>query len=345
MKHIGAFLIAAVLFSACGDSPTENGDGQAPQRESVLPRSSGQVGELLVVISDELWDGEVGDAVRALAAQPYVFLPQSEPQFTINRQNEEFFYKFYKEHRSVLWIDVRDQLDNQDPRLTMQENVYSRNQIVFKAFANNATAFKQVMEENGAVLIEQFHRKELERIGRKVRREANTQLTDSLKMALNLQMVIPREMMLVLDEPGFKWYRRIPSPVNVELDYGIFVYDLPYTSDSTFTASYMLAVRDSVLRQHVSGGEPGSYMTTETFYTPVFQAINRNDQYVAEHKGLWRMEGEFLGGPFVQHAGLDESSNRVIFTDAYVLAPHEEKREHMRYLEGLLHTAVIGQRN
>mgnify|MGYP002233495855 FL=1 len=44
------------------------------------------------------------------------------------------------------------------------------------------------------------------------------------------------------------------------------VYSFPYVSGRTFTLDYLVAMRDSVLGEHIQGAFPGSYMTTKAFY-------------------------------------------------------------------------------
>ncbi len=46
-------------------------------------------------------------------------------------------------------------------------------------------------------------------------------------------------------------------------------------------------------------------MTTEKRFTPSYEAISKNGEYCGVVRGLWEMEGDMMGGPFVSHAHLD----------------------------------------
>ena len=55
-------------------------------------------------------------------------------------------------------------------------------------------------------------------------------------------------------------------------------------------------------------------------------------------RGLWRVEGDMMGGPFVSLARLDEQNNRVIVAEGFVYAPETEKRNYIRRIEAALYT-------
>jgi hypothetical protein len=93
------------------------------------------------------------------------------------------------------------------------------------------------------------------------------------------------------------------------------------------------------MKINVPGGFPGSYMTTESRYiTPVYKAIMLNDRYCGVLRGLWRMQGDMMGGPFVCHVRLDEENQRVVVAEAFVYAPETDKRNYMRRAESALYT-------
>jgi len=97
-------------------------------------------------------------------------------------------------------------------------------------------------------------------------------------------------------------------------------------------------MRDSVLGEHIQGAFPGSYMTTEKRFTPSYEAISKNGEYCGVVRGLWEMEGDMMGGPFVSHAHLDEKNQRVVVTETFVYAPNTKKAKLLRRGEASLYT-------
>ena len=70
-------------------------------------------------------------------------------------------------------------------------------------------------------------------------------------------------------------------------------------------------------------------------------AITVGRQYCGVVRGLWRMEGDMMGGPFVSHAQLDEARQRVIVVEGFVYAPETDKRNFLRRIEAALFTLEL----
>ena len=76
-------------------------------------------------------------------------------------------------------------------------------------------------------------------------------------------------------------------------------------------------------------------------YTPEQKEINLNGIYVNELRGLWQMERDFMGGPYINYSMVDEQNNRVVCIDGYVYAPKFDKREFLREQEALIKTITF----
>ena len=66
-----------------------------------------------------------------------------------------------------------------------------------------------------------------------------------------------------------------------------------------------------------------------------------NGRYVQVVRGLWEMENDIMGGPFVSHSVVDEINNRVIVVEAFLYAPNRKKGSMMRKLEASLFTLKL----
>ena len=91
----------------------------------------------------------------------------------------------------------------------------------------------------------------------------------------------------------------------------------------------------------MKGGVDKSYMASYVEYVPAQKEINFNGIYVNELRGLWYMQGDFMGGPYINYTLVDEQRNRVICLDGYVFAPKFDKREYLRELEALIKTITF----
>ncbi len=66
-----------------------------------------------------------------------------------------------------------------------------------------------------------------------------------------------------------------------------------------------------------------------------------NGNYTIKLKGLWRTEGDYMGGPFVALASVDTKRNRIVISFGYVYSPRYSKRNYMRQVETILYSLKI----
>ena len=81
-------------------------------------------------------------------------------------------------------------------------------------------------------------------------------------------------------------------------------------------------------------------MTTQRDYVYV-QDATVHGRYAQVARGLWRVQGDRMGGPFVSHSRVDELNGRVIVAEAFVYAPESLKRDLMRRMEAALYTLQL----
>ncbi len=117
-------------------------------------------------------------------------------------------------------------------------------------------------------------------------------------------------------------------------DQNFVMYSYPYTDKDTFTKEYFVHKRDSVMQANIPGFKEGVYMSTDSLLTDV-RPINVQNSYTLEARGLWRMKGDFMGGPYVSHTRLDEKNQRIITAEIFVYSPDKMKRNLVRQMEHL----------
>ena len=118
-------------------------------------------------------------------------------------------------------------------------------------------------------------------------------------------------------------------------------YTFPYTTPEAFSETYLVVKRASVLRQQIPGSFPGSYMQTERRFGLCYTPMLWQDTYCGMLRGLWRVEGDMMGGPFVSLARLDPSGKRVIVVEGFVYAPESKKANLIRRMEAALFTLSL----
>ena len=158
---------------------------------------------------------------------------------------------------------------------------------------------------------------ERERLQLNYAKNIDKAIKNTIQKKFNINLNIPIGFNIAVDRENFIWLR-YDTP---EITQSISIYAFPYKSDSTFTANFLLNKRDSVAKANIEGSLPGSYMTTEQRVSPTFSILKVKNNYSAEMRGLWKMEKDFMGGPFINLSVLDVSNNRVLVLDGFVYAP------------------------
>ena len=120
-------------------------------------------------------------------------------------------------------------------------------------------------------------------------------------------------------------------------DMNFVMYSYPYTDKDTFTKDYFIHKRDSVMKANIPGEREGMYMATDSMFVDVEDIVVKGE-YAQEARGLWEMEGDMMGGPFVSHARVDRANGRVVVVEAFIYSPDKLKRNLMRQMEASLYT-------
>ena len=53
--------------------------------------------------------------------------------------------------------------------------------------------------------------------------------------------------------------------------------------------------------------------------------------------GLWEVEGDFMGGPFVSYTTVNKATKEVVTYDCYLYSPRDEKRNMLRELQQFIY--------
>jgi hypothetical protein len=64
-------------------------------------------------------------------------------------------------------------------------------------------------------------------------------------------------------------------------------------------------------------------------------------KYAVKVDGLWRVENDFMGGPFVSYTFLDPKNNQVVTLFGYVYYPNHKKRDKLLQVESILYSVNV----
>ena len=300
---------------------------------------------MVVVLPQKYWDGAIVDAIRSITDRPYELLPQAESAVDVALLDPSEFDRFWKPHRNVLVVDLADRVDTQEPSLKVYRNKYASDQIYAEAKGKTADEVAEVIRNQGEQLVRAIQTAELKRVADLVRSNINEALRAEVAENWKLHIDFPRDARKVTENENFLWVQReitrMKGGNNHDIKQGFFVYTYPYESDSVFSFQWQIQKRNDMLYRYVHGQPEGSFMTTEMELIPSYEEVNFDGRFTSEIRGLWKMEKDFMGGPFVMMTFFDEANQRIVTLEGYAYAPYFNKREYIREAEAILKTVKI----
>lgn len=326
-KLVVIFILMAFALGACKQEMTDS-----------KPGSHARISEMLVVMDNTLWKGDLGDTVRNFFGQYYPYLNQAEPWFTIIHRTPREFDNTYSIFRNILYF-------MQEPELsggTIQKEIdyWAIPQTVIQIKGPDFDALHGIFTRNQDQILQAFDQSEIRRL-RRVMTSINRHVSsDIINELLDLRIAVPEGYYLASKEEDFVWARKLIRSRNQEQAYWITTF--PYTDTSQFAPQYIMALRDSICKKHIPIFDNTSYMGTEYRFGYQNRILDINGAYAVETRGFWRTFGNHsAGGPFLNYMIHDEKRNRLIMIDTYVFKPNEDKRDLLRQLEGTVHTLKL----
>lgn len=348
-----AALVMALCVASCGNKK-EAKDGtvkETTKKETVkkapgkkkskkslmMPNASGLPYEMLVVMDDEQWERPLGRAVFNVLDTDVPGLPQSERSFRITRVAPSgMSSNMFRIMRNILKVDIQNIYTQ--PKLKFARDVYAYPQMVMTLQASDEASLAKYVEDNAQSIIDFFTRAEMNREINNLREEHNPEVSRLAKEIIGVDVWVPWELNKFKKGKDFLW----ASTNTGKKDMSIVLYSYPYTDENTFTLEYFLDKRDSVMKANIPGGPEGSYMATQRDFVYVEDATVHG-KYAQVARGLWRVKGDRMGGPFVSHSRVDEVNGRVVVAEAFIYAPESLKRDLMRRMEAALYTLQLPQ--
>ena len=332
IRHICDALVGMALCAAAIWGCTDSG--------KTLPSATGSIYEMLVVCDRQQWDGETGADIKSVMSADMPCLPQMESYFTLSQCTPAQFDNFLKPTRNILIIDI-----NAERYTTCKayylKNHWSKPQAVCRIQSPSWEVFSEYFKQNGEQVRAWFVREEITRQGRFYQGYETTDTRRAVEKQFGCDIRIPEDYLLVREKQNLVWCVNDGGSLRRDL----IIWSYPYNSKEQLSLDSLLAKRNEVLGANISGSLEGTYMGTEyKHFPPILTEINIRDNWCAEVRGLWKMQGgEAMGGPFVQHTRIDEINHKIITAEVLIFAPGQKKRNPLRQAEAILYTLQLPQ--
>ena len=296
--------------------------------------STGGINEILVVTNKiEQWKGEIGDSLRSNFTRNMPLLPIPEPQFKmVNIHEASITKELFKKHHNIFIVNVDPKI--KEAFIETKKNLWSEPQMIIKINAPSIHEFLISFEELKENAFDLFVEIERERINTSYSSKfKNSNISIQLKKHFHFDMDIPKGYSVAKIDSTKAWIRKETAANSMD----ILIISSPYNSTNDFNYINIKRRRNNITRTYIPGSLPGSYqIISDKYLTPISKEISFNDMFAVEFRGLWRVENDFMGGPFISYTFVDEKRKKLITIDGFMYAPKQKKAPLMRELEAIL---------
>ena len=310
MKRTASILFFLIITLSCSEN-----------QQKLLPSSSGNINNVSVVSSNELWDGAVGDVIRENFGRPIYGLPQIEPVFSLSHIPSKVFSGFATKSRTILKVDIAEK-----EGVFNFKNTYASPQRIIQITGKSSENIIEIINENLNSIYSTMFLNEIQEKQRRISKNLNQ--TQAIKNSTGLTLRFPSAYRVAKVDSNFVWIRRDIETGSVNL----FVSRYNDKNNSS-----IVKIRDSISKHHIPGPVENTFMSTDPIYTPSSQQISIRGKQILETRGLWEIKGQFMAGPFLNYQfESNTKQDEYIMLDGFVYSPGSSKREYVFELEAIM---------
>ncbi len=331
MKYNLVLFTAILFILASCDSTVQTGTVNG----RVLPNITGGAGEVLVVVDKYIWEGPTGELLMDILEMEFPGLPQSEPLFDLTQITSSSFDNMFRFHRSVVLVTLKETAE--EPSIKFSKNIWARPQIVVQLEAKSNKELYDLVEKNRDRIQNFLVQYDRQRLTENYNSSKDLEIQKMMAEKHHIRLGIPRGYNIDFFTDEF-------SSVSIETpDYSqvLQVYEYPAGSAEDLQSNKLLEQRNAFTKKYVKGPGEDSYMTTSSVYPPIVYDVHRGDMKIVEIRGLWDLEGGYMGGPFISHSVFDAKRGRIVTVEGYVYYPNQKKRTKIRQLEAIIYSLEI----
>ena len=209
----------------------------------------------------------------------------------------------------------------------------------FRIYGKSVDDITCSLELNAPQIIKIIHDAEIQ----KIQEDNSKSLLNPtiLKNKFHIDLQIPTGYEYMLHKRNFIWLKKDIISGNTSL----LIYQIPIRSfeKSSNVVDNIIRMRDSV-GYYIKGKEPKTRMITGEAYAPYFSTILLDGKKAFETKGTWELKNDFMAGPFINYAIVDEMYNRILVIEGFCYSPSNQERDLMLDLEAIIKSVKIDKR-
>jgi len=320
------------------------------------PKALGKMNTINVLTDQQMWEGSIGDSIRYYFGGEYPVTPRPEPLFDLRFfPSEKMAYEeAIRELRVYLVIanlsdsesastkmlkkDLGEAKFNQaikDPEFTTSvgKNKWATNQLIIYVFGNShEEIFTEIRENFGAIALRVKAHDSEQLASMTYARGENIGLSKLLKEKYGYNFKVPGDFKVAIDDETNNYF-----DIRKDLDDNIFTISFstyPYTSTSQLEKPYFIEKMNENGMMRNFSREANSHMVLNDVDLPILEySFQKEGSYGKEFRGIWELENDFIGGPYIAYFILNEDKREILLVNTWVMAAGKKKRNFLQQLE------------
>lgn len=305
------------------------------QNNTSKPDSIGSTAEVLVVFqNEEQWSSPIGNTIRKYFQASIYGLPQSEPIFKLLHIDDEQLTDIFKTQRNIFVVNIDPKV--KEPEIEIKKDIWAAPQLVIYLTTPSEQSFVDVFKDRHDLFIERYMKSERKRILDVFHSSLDDKVMQGIHGRFGFTLNVPSGFYIAKNQPGFMWVRHEAN----QYSQGFMIISEPYVDTAQFSRESILTRIQNYQRKYIPGPSEGSYMSIDRKNViPEYGQIHDfPTKYAIKIDGLWRVENDFMGGPFISYTFLDTKTNEIVTLFGYVYYPNNKKRDLLLQVESILYS-------
>lgn len=350
-KSLFFFALMSILI-ACS--------AEQQQRLEPIPNAYGNVNNIVLISDETMLNSEPGDTLMYYLHAAYPILPQPEPLFEVKNYSpvQVKASKERKELRTYLLLadmsdtnsattamvnkdlgteNVRSALETKGYGTKVVKDKWAVGQILIYLFGKDKNALLENVQKSFPGVLERIYEHDRNQImATTFFKGDNRALIKEIRDSLGVTIRLPKDYQkAVFDTVRNVYWIRYDEQ---QYTYNILIHKEKYEDKSQLTREGLIAVRDT-LGGLVSTSQPDTRMIVNYKDLPLYvKGTTINGNFALEARGVWEIENDFMGGPFISYLIHNPNTDELVFVDGFLFAPGKSKREPMQVLENIVKT-------
>lgn len=324
------------------------------------PEASGGFSEIIVVMDSSMVNSATANAIRNTFGAPIrTITPSPEPRYDllfrdlrvssdlelVQRNKNVIIAATIDEDsnvgsflRSALAENVQQSVRDGQSFFFQNNNVWARDQWVLMLSANTDEELAEKIMANERRLMTELN--ELEHIrwhNYVYRRAEQTELSKEILENHGWTFRIQHDYRLGVDTLNFLTLRRQLQ----DNDRWIWVWwQDDFDQFGEIDREWINTTRDSLNQIYFKGKSNDRFVRTD-YRRPLEQRfMTLNEMEAFESRGIWIMNNDLMGGPFVNYTFFDEENNRLFMMEFGQFAPRWDKRRFLYQFDAMARTFI-----